>query len=99
MEYKEIDHYEYGELMDRCGRYKILTDWSLIGFRNTTEYMVDGKLHREDGPAVIRERDVNYGYDEYLEWHLNGINYSRDEWFLLLTEEQLAIALANPENF
>lgn len=36
------------------------------------EWWRDNRLHREDGPAVIR-------YDGTKEWYLNGYQYSRNQ--------------------
>lgn len=46
-----------------------------------TEYWVDGKLHREDGPAVIFS-------DGHKEWWLNDVNVSAIEVFEKLSEEE-----------
>ena len=46
-----------------------------------TEYWVDGKLHREDGPAVIYS-------DGYKEWWLNDVPVSAQEVFDRLTDEE-----------
>lgn len=56
------------------------------------EWYQNGKVHREDGPALMLK-------SEPYHWVLNDIEYTKEEWFSLLTEEQLAIALSNPENF
>jgi hypothetical protein len=67
-------------------------------------WRLDGKLHREDGPAV----EYNSGSKEWYQngvlhredgpaiewsdgdkyWWLNGGKYSYDEWFSKLTPEQ-----------
>jgi hypothetical protein len=39
----------------------------------TKEYRKDGKLHREDGPAVEMPRGSKY-------WYLNGVEYSEENW-------------------
>ena len=39
-------------------------------------YTYNGKVHREDGPAV--EMD---DFDPAASWYLNGVEISRDEWF------------------
>ena len=42
---------------------------------------------------------LNFDSDEEYKWFLNGLEYSKEEWFSKLTKEELTIALANPENF
>jgi hypothetical protein len=51
-------------------------------------YYLNGKKHRVDGPAV---EFVN----GYKEWFLNGIYYSQEEWFELLSEEDKLKAIWN----
>ena len=58
----------------------------------TRSWFQNGHLHRLDGPAIL----TISGYED---WRLNGTKYSKEEWFEQLTKEQLAVALANPENF
>ena len=42
------------------------------------EWYLNGKLHREDGPAVINgDKQV---------WYLNGIEYSKEEYYKKLKE-------------
>ena len=86
MQYKQITNKEYYNLASKCGNYRVV-NW------DETEYWYqNGKLHRLDGPAFI--------YDsEDPGWFIKGEEYSKEEWFSLLTEDQLAIALSNPENF
>lgn len=60
------------------------------------EYVDDGYLHREDGPAVINTGGC---IDEFYKYYLHGHGYSFDDWFELLTFEQKIAALYNPENF
>jgi hypothetical protein len=51
-------------------------------------YLLNGRLHREDGPAI-----------EYMDgekhWYLNGINYSQEEWFEKLSAEDKLEAIWN----
>ena len=51
------------------------------------EWWINGKRHREDGPAIIfRDGEVN--------WYLNHIYFrTKEAWFEALTEEQKAKAL------
>lgn len=86
MEYKEITNKEYGKLKDKSGNYKVL---SATG---ATRWVQDKKLHRIDGPAVVFSNGVKA-------WFINGNVRLKEEWFEQLTKEQLAKALANPENF
>ena len=66
----------------------------------TKYWYLNDKLHRIDGPAVIISKYDSIIYNiKGNDWYLNGIEYSKEEWFKQLTQEQLAIALANPENF
>ena len=86
MKYEKITYKEYSKIKGRTGNYKVR---SLIG---TIRWVQDGKLHRLDGPAIIYS-------DEEKTWAINGIIRLKEEWFELLTPEQRAVALANPENF
>jgi len=45
------------------------------------EWFKDGEKHRTEGPAMIY-------FDGRLEWWLNGIFYTKEEWFEALTPEQ-----------
>ena len=45
----------------------------------------NGKLHREDGPAQ--------DWGSKKRWALNGVTYTKEEWFKALNEEQKAKAL------
>lgn len=109
MKYKEISHKEYSAIKFRMGPFKVIypggtTEWRLDGVLHRIsgpaiqssdgyeEWCKYGELHREDGPAL------NY-FDNSKGWGLDGVIYSKEEWFSKLTPEQLAIALANPENF
>ena len=60
------------------------------------EWYLNGKLHREDGPAVEYTNGDNYWYlngklhredgpaveyiNGYKEWYLNGVKYSEEEY-------------------
>ena len=107
--------YEALSLSDKLnGAHKILggeVDGLIYSFR----WVCEGETHREDGPALVStgrvehwfRRGVRHRVDGPAVTHfrgnkfycLNGIEYSKEEWFSKLTQEQLAIALANPENF
>ena len=100
---------EYLRLTDRSGIYEVVDmlggkSWyknnklhrengpAVIAHDGAKLWFKEDKLHREDGPAVI-------SHDGRKRWNLNNIKYSKEEWFKQLTQEQLAIALSNPENF
>ena len=110
MTYKEITYAEYERLQDKSGAYEVFSDhylglsWYLNGELHRIEgpaiiwaggwyeWHKNGKHHRTDGPAIkIANGEIA--------WALDGVEYSKEEWFLLLTPEQRAIALSNPENF
>ena len=110
MIYKEISMEEYRCLNGHGVGYKICYNdgtlqWVFSGKLHRKDgpalivpggyesWYLNGCRHRVDGPAVV--------FADYMNdsWHLYGLEYSKEEWFSLLTEEQLAIALANPENF
>jgi hypothetical protein len=64
-------------------------DGPAIEFKNgSKEWWFNGKKHREDGPAI---EDSN----GHKAWYLNGINYSQEEWFELLSEEDKLNAIWN----
>lgn len=86
MIYKKISKLEYVNLEPASGNFHII---SQDGRR---EWVADRFLHRTDGPAVVSPNGTRI-------WFLVGSEYSKEEWFSLLTPEQLTIALANPENF
>ena len=109
MHYEKITSKEYSKLKDKSGRYKVC---SLTGTKSwyqndishrddgpaitypdgSSRWFLNGKIHRTDGPAVyLGNGDVMY--------YLNGSYFNKEEWFSKLTKEELAIALANPENF
>ena len=62
----------------------------------TIQYLLDGQLHREDGPAYIWRHGSQEWYqngvihrtdgpayeaaDGYVSWHLNGNEYEFEEW-------------------
>jgi len=47
------------------------------------EWYFCGRLHRDDGPAVMY-----YDDDGPLEWWLDGMPYSREAWFEALPEDK-----------
>jgi hypothetical protein len=51
-------------------------------------WYLNGQRHRLDGPAV----EYPNGYKA---WYLNGINYSQEEWFERLSEEDKLKAIWN----
>ncbi len=54
----------------------------VINFWNNNYYwFVNGRKHREDGPAVIYS-------DGHKFWYLNDYSYSQEQWFEQLTPEQ-----------
>ena len=87
-------------VIDGCGsKYWYKNDLShredgpaIIMSDGTMNWFKNGLRHRIDGPSVILP-------DGTKSWHISGFGYSREEWFSLLNEDQLAIALSNPENF
>ena len=107
--YEEITEEEYIALPTKKGAYKIIcSNGNVIWMKDDKRHRlngyafsrkdgyrawhVNGDRHRTDGPAITY-KDV----DKY--WYLNGFHYTKEEWFKQLTKEQLAVALANPENF
>jgi hypothetical protein len=57
-------------------------------FNGNKVWYLNGKLHREDGPAV-----------EYIDgsksWYLMGIRHTQEEWFERLSEEDKLEAIWN----
>ena len=53
----------------------------VINIYGTKLWYLDGKLHREDGPAIEFP-------DGYKEWYLNDEIFLKEEWFKRLTPEQ-----------
>lgn len=51
-------------------------------------WFLDGELHRVDGPAV------EYSNGD-KEWFLYGVEYSQEEWFEQLTDEDKLYAVWN----
>jgi hypothetical protein len=49
---------------------------------------LNDKLHRVDGPAIE-------GINGYKAWYLNDINYSQEEWFERLSDEDKLKAIWN----
>ena len=48
-----------------------------IGVDGTIRYYKDNKLHRVDGPAVVRLQSCMLR--KQTEYHLNGIEYTKEE--------------------
>jgi uncharacterized Fe-S cluster-containing protein len=51
-------------------------------------WYLNGQRHRLDGPAIEYKNGDKY-------WFLNGFNYSQEEWFELLSEEDKLNAIWN----
>lgn len=58
----------------------------------TQVWLKDGRLHREDGPAVIRQNGTQI-------WYLDGIFYEKDDYYKelykrkIITEQELFLEL------
>ncbi len=53
-------------------------DGPAIMFSNgDMSYFQNGLRHRTDGPAVV------YGDGKYIEYHINGIEYTEDEFKMI----------------
>ena len=70
MIYKEITPERYRMLSDRSGAYRVRYE-----FGNLSWY-VDGKCHRDDGPARIRSHFLDDGSTK--EWYQNGKRHRAD---------------------
>lgn len=46
----------------------------------TLLWIKKGNIHRDDGPAIIRP-------GEFIEWYIDGIKMSKEEWWNALSEE------------
>jgi len=73
------------------------------------EWYINGKRHRDDGPAIESKRGFREWYKHGkrhrvdgpaliwptmgIEWHIEGVHYTKEDWFEALTEEQKAKAL------
>jgi hypothetical protein len=55
---------------------------------NMKVWYLNGRYHRVDGPAIE-------WYDGGKAWYLNGVNYSQEEWFEKLIEEDKLEAIWN----
>jgi hypothetical protein len=61
----------------------------VVEYHNGTKlWYFKGKLHREDGPA-IKWSNGNKS------WFINGVEYSQEEWFERLSEEDKEKAIWN----
>ena len=45
----------------------------IFKYKDRIEYRVDGKLHREDGPAIEHS-------DGSKEWWVNGVQFTEEEF-------------------
>jgi hypothetical protein len=73
------------------------------------EWWVNGKRHRDDGPAIESKRGLREWYKHGkrhrvdgpaliwptmgIGWYIEGVNYTKEEWFEALNEERRAKAL------
>jgi hypothetical protein len=64
--------------------YTGIIQWSA----SIKQWYFEGKLHRVDGPAF----ESIYGTKA---WYLNGIKYSQEEWFEMLSDEDKEKAIWN----
>jgi hypothetical protein len=83
------EYYYYGDkewyFNGLCHR----VDGPAVEFVNGDKWWyLNGKKHRIDGPAIESS-------DGYKAWYLNGINYSQEEWFEQLSEEDKEKAIWN----
>jgi hypothetical protein len=76
-----IEQYE----LDKATREKILNDQTkIVENDGKIIYMVDGKKHREDGPAVITEYVKEWWYNDKLHRHIGpAVEYADGdrEWY------------------
>jgi hypothetical protein len=75
------------------------------------EWYIHGLLHRDDGPAIELSNGSKFWYnqgklhrvdgpaiewnDGNKEWYLNGMDYSQEEWFEQLSDEDKLKAIWN----
>jgi len=69
IKYKNISSYKYNKLSDKESKKPYCIEFN----DGTKGWIVNGRNHREDGPAV----EYNDG-DKY--WFLNDKEYSFEEW-------------------
>jgi len=58
----------------------------IIDERGIKRWFFNGKLHREDGPAIEYPNGDN-------SWYLNGKRLTREAWFEMIPEESKVKAL------
>ena len=101
-----------GELWHLDGKPHRVDGPAVICSNTSEAWYLNGLIHRTDGPAVIFREEwlrpsrrlsltgdvLNFNSKGY-KWFLGGEEYQKEEWFNRLTQEQLAIALSNTENF
>jgi len=63
----------------------------LIDEDNDKHWFKNGKLHREDGPALEFANDDKF-------WYLNGKNYNEQEWLIAMRKIKLEKVLKNIDN-
>jgi len=74
MIYKEISEEDYWDLQDQTGAYLVLYSGG------TKEWYLNGKRHREDGPAIEGADGDNY-------WYLHGVPHREDGPAIEYSEE------------
>jgi hypothetical protein len=57
---------------------EVKEDFYSNGQKEYESWLLNGKSHREDGPAIQWWSDN--GQKEYESWYLNGKRYTREEW-------------------
>ena len=67
----------------------VMKEYNVQVFENKTEWRVNDKLHRDDGPAVEYP-------DGDSEWYLNGVLYTEAE-FLAKTQPAKELTVAEIE--
>jgi hypothetical protein len=70
------------------GKFHRLDGPAIEYYNGNKVWYLNNKRHRVGGPAV----EFSNGHKK---WYLNGINYSQEEWFELLSEEDKLNAIWN----
>jgi len=70
IEYTNIFYEEYRKLSDEEKKAK---PYCIEYDSGGKDWVVNGKSHREDGPAVIFDNGAKF-------WYLNHVNYSFEKW-------------------
>jgi len=70
IEYINISEKEYLKLSDKKRKEK---PYCIEYNDGTKDWIVNDKLHREEGPAVVY-------YNKKISWYLNGTFYFFEEW-------------------